>query len=476
MMDGMHPEHYLPITTIYNLLALSRKGLAANPEQLRRGMQQRMGPGKTSTPRLSFWLRLCQAASLLDEAQHPVPTLLVEQWLAWSYIDQMAHLLEAWQQVPESEKYRRERQRLLDRLVDARGAAESQQQLLGGLHALGLVEGHELSALGQALLSGKSREEWSGVQPAPWVLTGEWLQVTFPADWKLLWELEQYLDPHAPGIYQLDSAALRQAGQQEVALAHSRLVEILTAGLGGQLPEDLVARLAAQPFIRVIPGPVLEFSSPQELVSLRQSGQLRQHLERLLSPRHVALDAWQAPLVMQRLYRQGLLAERDLLDWRASRTLPGTPGTALSRSDRVYLLSLLLLAEGLQNVVAAPLGLLERLSRDLDDTLRAAAARRASETLEAIHPRGSWQPEVEPPPPPADALVSRLQQAIEREETIDILYQASGRHTPEARHLTPLLIEERGARTYLIAYCHARRANRTFRLDRLELIESHPPS
>jgi predicted DNA-binding transcriptional regulator YafY len=70
--------------------------------------------------------------------------------------------------------------------------------------------------------------------------------------------------------------------------------------------------------------------------------------------------------------------------------------------------------------------------------------------------------------------VSFLEQALAREESIDVLYQARGRSTPEYRHLTPFLVEQRGPRYYLIAYCHTRRANRTFRLDRLRLID-HPP-
>jgi len=56
----------------------------------------------------------------------------------------------------------------------------------------------------------------------------------------------------------------------------------------------------------------------------------------------------------------------------------------------------------------------------------------------------------------------RLQQAI------DMLYRAPG-YPPEQRRITPLSIEQRGEQTYVIGYCQTRRAQRTFRLDRMEI-------
>lgn len=72
---------------------------------------------------------------------------------------------------------------------------------------------------------------------------------------------------------------------------------------------------------------------------------------------------------------------------------------------------------------------------------------------------------------PEAALIEVLQEAICLQQAIDVLYHASGRSTPEYRHITPLLLEQRGARHYLLAYCHNRRANRTFRVDRLRLVD-----
>lgn|GEM_PF-4127996 len=126
-------------------------------------------------------------------------------------------------------------------------------------------------------------------------------------------------------------------------------------------------------------------------------------------------------------------------------------------------------SEGLQKTLAPPPGLLMKLTYTMDHTLRAAAAHKATQALSEVLPMPSWEPEVTPPQPPADELIKALQTAVDRNETVDVLYQASSKHSPEYRHLTPLLVESRGARYYLVAYCHTRRANRTFRLDRLKL-------
>ncbi|RMD63036.1 MAG: WYL domain-containing protein [Planctomycetota bacterium] len=70
-------------------------------------------------------------------------------------------------------------------------------------------------------------------------------------------------------------------------------------------------------------------------------------------------------------------------------------------------------------------------------------------------------------PLPGEDLTTALQAAITRQSAVEFRYQASDRDAPEWRHVTPLLLEQRGAHTYLTAYCHDRSANRLFRLDRI---------
>ncbi len=488
--------YYLPIEYIFNILRVFRRGETTNAGTVRvalkrRGLQCRdevhslaegQGEGIQKLPRLSFWLRLCQAGSLLDEDPAPYPTLLVEEWLSWPFLRQVSHLLEAWLQVPDSDKYRRTRSKLLKLLVERAELDTSHRQDLIGLQALGICEGERLSSLGMALLEGSGNEQFAGLLPQRWRLKNDRIEVPFPPAWELLWGLERYLDPVAPGIYPLDTPVLRLAAQRGILEGSPSLPDILERGLGESPPDQLIERLASEPAIRVIPGPVLEFTHPEELIALRGSPGLRLELDRLLSTRHVALDPWRAHRALRRLHSRGLLSERELASVRpydhpigrlpddSTRRLPDH----LTKSDRVYLLSLMLLTEGLQNVAAAPPGLLTRLTENLDHSLRAAAARKATAMLEQIRPLPPWKPEEEPPPLPSEELIMAIQGAIDREETIDVLYKASGRHSAEYRRLSPLLVEPRGERFYLIAYCHTRRANRTFRLDRLKLINFPP--
>ena len=61
-----------------------------------------------------------------------------------------------------------------------------------------------------------------------------------------------------------------------------------------------------------------------------------------------------------------------------------------------------------------------------------------------------------------------LEKYKQLQQAIDVLYRVPG-YPAEQRRITPLLIEERGEYTYVSAYCQNRRAQRTFRLDRIEI-------
>ena len=61
-----------------------------------------------------------------------------------------------------------------------------------------------------------------------------------------------------------------------------------------------------------------------------------------------------------------------------------------------------------------------------------------------------------------------LKKYLQLQQGLDLLYHAPG-YAPEQRRITPLSIEERNGQTYVIAWCQSRRAQRTFRLDRMEI-------
>jgi len=61
-----------------------------------------------------------------------------------------------------------------------------------------------------------------------------------------------------------------------------------------------------------------------------------------------------------------------------------------------------------------------------------------------------------------------LEKNLRLQQAVDLMYRAPG-YAAEKRRITPLSIEQRGEETYVIAYCQTRRAQRIFRLDRMEI-------
>ena len=475
----MENINYLPIEYIFNLANLYRKGFAGDAKVVRLAMRRHglrslvgeLGKDRWTIPRVPFWNRLCQAALLLDESPTFYPTLLMDEWLSWPFHQQIDHLLKAWGKVPENEKFQRLRKDLLVRLQHGLEINQSHHPELVGLQALGICAGNNLTGLGMALLGKKDTEKFSGLPIQTWKFENGRIIVPFPPDWRLLWEMERYIEPDESGSYPVDQSTLGLAAQRGAKENKPPLREILKRGLGEPPPVQLLDLLVGERRIRLVPGYVLEFSRPEDLKELRQSPSIRGELDRILSPRHVALDPWRGARVLLRLFRKGWLSESDFASIRQADLKPKQQPCHLSKSDRAYFLSLMLLVGELQHEFVPPPGLLDRITRGLENTLCAAAAKRATILLNQIKPQPAWQPEDEPPPPLPEDLTTVLQKVIDKEESITVLYQASGHHTPEYRHLTPLLVEQRGGRFYLIAYCHTRRANRTFRLDRLKLVE-----
>ncbi len=69
---------------------------------------------------------------------------------------------------------------------------------------------------------------------------------------------------------------------------------------------------------------------------------------------------------------------------------------------------------------------------------------------------------------PAVPKIQLLETYLQLQQAVDVLYRAPG-FSAERRRITPLLIEQRGEHTYVIAFCQTHRAQRTFRLDRMEI-------
>lgn len=474
----MQAADYFPIEYIFNLASIYRNGFPRSAKALRAAIRRRgfrscnlgAADGCPPVPRISFWIRLCQSASLLDEGSQPYPTLLFEEWLAWPLDKQIDHLVNAWAAMPNSKKTRQVRENLLSCLRRNIDLTAGQKQKANGLYVLGIWNGTGLSELGRIVFTDRQRG-WKNDLLTKWKIEEEKLLIPFPCKWDLLWHLERYLDPLEPGIYSLQSDSMQLAVRRGALLGEKPLQEILRIGLGHSPSVELLDMLVENPNIQVTPGYLLEFDQPDTLKKLRQSSSWRRELSQIISPRHVILDLATGYPLLLRLFQSGLISENNFAKVRSLHPSGKKVHSDWSSSDRAYLVYLLLSNEGAQKQPSPPTGLLSRLSEGVDPLLLAAAAHKAETTpKELARPTEDLVENPEPEQPDV-ALLAAIQSAIDRGDSIDVLYRASGRHIEEQRHLTPLILEQRGDRFYLIAYCHTRKANRTFRLDRLKWVE-----
>lgn len=465
-----------PIEAIFSLACACRRAYGANLREIRRIFNRRVlrsAPHPSqSPPRFSFWLRLCQQADLLEDGLAPYPTLLFEEWLSWPYYRQIVHLVNAWKSSPQNDEARRSRETILFRLSRGEPLTMAQRGDLPALQALGMCMGEELSEFGQAWINRAGLKRFQPPPNQPWTLDGNRLVVPPPPDWPLLWQLERYLDPDPGGNYCLTPTSIRQANRRGAMDNRPSLIEILECGTGGAEIEQVHLISPHRPTARLVQGVILEFDRQEDIIRLRKSAKFRRTLDRVLSSRHIAIHNTQAHAILRHLYRKGMLSESDWLDGQPK----DTPNNALSKTDQAYLLARYLFDGGMDYNLEHPPGLLARLCSGLSPAMLAAASKKAIGWLALHRPQAEWPIESGTPAPPPGEMLRILNEAIRQEAPLDVLYQATGRHSPELRHLTPLLIEERGGKVYLIAYCHTRRATRTFRLDRLQLIHPETPA
>lgn len=461
---------------LFNLLSLCRQGGPGSPPPTGALLQQRRMHywQKRRLPRLNFWLGLLFQAGLLDEGGRPTP--LVPDWLSSPVSQRFRDLAYAWAKTPSAQWRQRSHLRVLLDLEQNRSVTSPQ-----GLVLLGLAGRSGLTGLGRQALQKASIPP--GPAPASWQmdpLPGCPLRVPYPPAWNLLWELETFLDPLKAGLYPLDESALRRAVQRGALKGLSpegelpALARCIAQGTGQPVPDWLLEKLKNTPSARLLTGLTVEFCDPAELAGLRKNWRLRKKLSGVLSPRHLHLPEDQALPILRQLSRRGVLSQADLE--RASAILEPEPEASMpaGKTARAYLLYLVQLAQLLPGAAwAPPPGLKEKLLAGLEPALTASALNRANTTAARLQPP---RLEVASPAPVSLSaeervhMLSVLQEAIRTQSPVDITYHTSGREKPETRHVTPLMIEHANGHDYLLAYCHIRRDNRIFRLDRLVLL------
>lgn len=100
----------------------------------------------------------------------------------------------------------------------------------------------------------------------------------------------------------------------------------------------------------------------------------------------------------------------------------------------------------------------------LADDLHSKGVRTLGDLMDVQHGRHQGAAIAEPIP-------SELNDAIMLGETVQLRYQSRHGHVSD-RQVSPIRIDERWGMRYLVAYCHLRREERSFRLDRILAVET----
>lgn len=221
------------------------------------------------------------------------------------------------------------------------------------------------------------------------------------------------------------------------------------------------------------PTVVLRAPSESHLDALLRSRVVRRSVTRRLSTTDVEVDPTHLSHIDAALRRLGHALDTASLKVVAPAPPPERQGVSLNPSDLTWLLTSV---EGYADLARRlalpppPTALADRLAAHLDPTAREGArhaaqhaADRLDRTLRDLEPALA--------PVPIDTLLALFESALATSATLHILYWTPSRPTPLARTVSPQRIEWHGDTPYLAAYCHLRRDERTFRLDRILAVD-----
>lgn len=255
----------------------------------------------------------------------------------------------------------------------------------------------------------------------------------------------------------------------------------LLAEQAGPVPAGWDPGLAHQPMLRLVRGDVLIADAPALLQRAGRARSVRRQLEQQLAPGIALVRPEQRAALLGALERQGIACaiEQGAADAHAPGGEPyplpehrsGARQPArqpeLTPGERAALLVTCVYyrAHAPADTPLLPHDQLEaRLREGLSPQLAAsveAALRQFSQAPAATRLDPTIQPPVQ------SAILAGLRAALERQGPIELTYDTAGQGAPNTRIVRPIALEERGDAWYLRAYCSARQAERTFRVDRI---------
>lgn len=342
----------------------------------------------------------------------------------------------------------------------------------GAAQALGLRDTFNLAYptfLAQQLerwAAAGSRQAGTAVwQPAPdcWQLR---LPPDLPQD--LLFHLLQigrWTEPDAPGSsWTADGYSVARAGQRGYSLTfiEAVLTRATDLPLTPAQRQQLLAWHQRHDAVQVQPVYLLQTSQPDELAGILAQRHLRRHLTRQLSPRHAVVAPAIIPALRRWLEPHTPLLAPDL-EPRGGSGNGGDPAAiwlglrVLEEVGRLIPLSVPVDYASMDQAAA-------QLTPDQLADANHHAAQIGGDLRAALHGRDAFFPREGAVD---EGLVAVVETAVAEGSALTIDYQGLGDPGPRRRTIEPLRLEQRGALTYLHAYCRLAEAERVFRLDRI---------
>jgi predicted DNA-binding transcriptional regulator YafY len=294
----------------------------------------------------------------------------------------------------------------------------------------------------------------------------------------------------------LDAAALTlaQGGRWVRGDANGLTVQVAGAsGVQGDRVRALLARRAGDapdgwgpptdgaPALRLAEGALLLADAPGDLEQALRGRSVRRYAQRL-APGVALVRAEHVAAVTRALARQGIAVDRPPTGGARAASGGALPAAPLAPGECAALLVACACyrrhaPEGLPLVIPATLE--ARLWQGVTPPLRAAveAALAGIEAPEGPAADGGTATDAAMlPPADPDAALRTVQRALRRQRLVTIAYDTGGEGRITRRTVRPLGLERRGDNWLLRAYCLQRRAERTFRLDRVRGCALAPPA
>ena len=217
---------------------------------------------------------------------------------------------------------------------------------------------------------------------------------------------------------------------------------------------------------------ILETNTTTQMRKLTAGRTIKNSLSRTLSARAVVIKESAVPKVQQTLHKQGIhIAGMPYLEVSHSSFSQASPAQFLLTAH-IYKR----LAQWIKLPQPLPVSTLNQIEAQLDPSTRTIIEQAATDTIEqlkqvidgwAIRPlSGAGLPQNETLP--------IIEQAINKKQDLQLTYWSAGRNQRTNRQVEPQRLEWRGQIAYLIAYCHQAKAERRFRLDRIEQLTPTP--